>query len=447
MQPSLSSLSSKQVLWRPNPGPQTRFLASDADEVLYGGAAGGGKSAAAIALPLRFVHRSRFRCLFLRREARYLRDAIDKSEAIYPKLGARRNQSTNTWYFPSGAQVWLNHCEHESDISNYDSLEFNLVIFEELTHFTERQYLGIKARIRGADPESPHWVRATTNPGGIGHEWVFARWGNWLNPTTQPHAVSGEKLWFTAGAKPVTRDTPNALSRTFIAARLEDNPYIAPEYKSQILQLDPVRRAQLGEGDWLAKPGAGKYFKRTWIKNYFDHYPASQHRVRYWDLAAGGDYAAGIRYAKCGNLWVIEDLEHLRGTPHEVRSLVYSTAKRDGQAVEVYVEQDPGQAGKDQAFSYTTAPELQGYTVRFRPKRIDKVTAFGPFSSRVEAGLVGMVRGPWNQTLFEECEAFPDGAHDDICDALSGAHAVLTVPETASFTEQKTAFQAFRRRE
>mgnify|MGYP000092985837 CR=1 FL=1 len=435
------------MLWVPNKGPQTRFLASNADEALYGGAAGGGKSAAAVALPLRFVHRPRFRCLFLRREARYLRDAIDKSESIYPKLGARRNQSTNTWYFPSGAQVWLNHCEHESDIANYDSLEFNLVIFEELTHFTERQYLGIKARIRGADPESPHWVRATTNPGGIGHEWVFNRWGNWLNPAIQPRAASGEKLWFTNEPTPVPRGTEHALSRTFIAARLEDNPYIGPEYKAQILQLDAVRRAQLGDGDWLAKPGEGKYFKRSWIKDYFDIYPHASRRVRYWDLAAGGDYAAGIRYSRVGSGWCIEDLEHLKATPGKVRELVYATARRDGPSVEVHIEQDPGQAGKDQAFSYTTAPELQGFTVRFRPKRVDKVTAFGPFSSRVEAGLVGMVRGAWNQKLFEECEAFPDGKHDDICDALSGAHAVLIIAEPASFTEQKTAFSSFSRRE
>lgn len=437
----------QEILWKPNPGPQTRFLSSNADECLYGGAAGGGKSAASIALPLRWVEHQKFRCLFLRREARYLVDAIDKSESLYPKLGAHRNRQTNTWYFPSGAQVWLNHCEHESDIANYDSLEFNLVIFEELTHFTLKQYLGIKARIRGAAPNCPHWARSTCNPGGEGAEWVFDRWGNWLNPQVTLRAESGQKLWFTEDRNPVAKGTKDSLSRTFIGAKLEDNPYVEASYRAQLLQLDPVRRAQLLHGDWLAKPAAGKYFKREWIKEYFDHYPHAERRVRYWDLAAGGDYAAGIRYAKCGPLWVIEDLEHLQGTPHQVRSLVYSTAARDGREVEVHVEQDPGQAGKDQAFSYTTAKELQGYTVRFRPKRVDKITAFGPFSSRAEAGLVGMVRGPWNAKLFEECEAFPDGTHDDICDALSGAHAVLTTSEAPSFAEQKEAFQGFKRRE
>ena len=77
----------QRVLWRPNPGPQTRFLASTASEVLYGGAAGGGKSAASVALPLKWIHNGAFRALFLRREAKYLSDAIDKSQALYPHFG------------------------------------------------------------------------------------------------------------------------------------------------------------------------------------------------------------------------------------------------------------------------------------------------------------------------------------------------------------------------
>ncbi len=116
-------------------GPQYRFLASSASEVCYGGAAGGGKSAASIAFPLRWVHNPRFRCLFLRREAKYLSDALEKSGALYPAFGARLVQSPKIiWTFPSGATVWLNHCEHESDVANYDSLEFHLIIFEEVTH-------------------------------------------------------------------------------------------------------------------------------------------------------------------------------------------------------------------------------------------------------------------------------------------------------------------------
>jgi len=165
-----------QILWRPNPGPQTKFLSSSAAEVLFGGAAGGGKSAGSIALPLRWTDNGSFRALFLRREAKYLSDAIDKSTALYPQLGAKLVQSPKIiWTFPSGAKVWLNHCEHETDVANYDSLEFHLVIFEELTHFTEKQYRGIRARIRGTDPTLPRYSRATSNPGGEGHEWVFKR--------------------------------------------------------------------------------------------------------------------------------------------------------------------------------------------------------------------------------------------------------------------------------
>ncbi len=258
-------MTDRRVLWQPNPGPQTRFLASTANEVLYGGAAGGGKSAASVALPLRWVNNGAFRTLFLRREAKYLSDAIDKSRALYPHFGARLVQSPKIiWTFPSGAQVWLNHCEHESDVSNYDSLEFHLVIFEELTHFTEKQYRGIRARIRGTDPTLPRFSRATSNPGGEGHDWVFARFGAWLDPKHQRPAKSGETRWYSGDAE-VQRGAEDSLSRQFIPATLADNPYIGAEYRAQLMDLDPVRRAQLRDGDWLAQPGKGMYFKRKWF--------------------------------------------------------------------------------------------------------------------------------------------------------------------------------------
>lgn len=241
-----------RVLWQPNPGRQTKFLASRAKRALYGGAAGGGKSAALLACPLRWIENPNYRGLYLRRESQYLGDAVDKSKRLYPALGARLVMGPRiVWTFPSGAELWMNHCKDEGDIANYDSFEFSEVLFDELTHFTERQFVGICARLRGTDPTLPYWCRAATNPGGVGHEWVKRRWSAWLDPKHKSPADEGETRWMLRGGE-VAEGTHNATSYTFVPALLADNPKVDPAYRAELEELDPLRRKQLLGGDWNA---------------------------------------------------------------------------------------------------------------------------------------------------------------------------------------------------
>jgi predicted phage terminase large subunit-like protein len=418
------------VLWQPNPGPQTRFLASRASEALYGGAAGGGKSAASVALPLRWVGHADFRCLFLRREAKYLSDAIDKSNALYPKLGAKLVQSPKIiWTFPSGAQIWLNHCEHESDVANYDSLEFACVIFEELTHFTERQYRGIRARIRGTNPALPRISRATCNPGGEGHEWVFRRFALWLDPSSPDRAAPGEVRWYR-GDDPVAPGAADALSRTFIPAKLADNPHVTPEYRAQLLDLDPVRRAQLLDGDWLKKASPRDYWDRSRI-THVDHAPSDAvARVRCWDFGAtaDGDPTVGTLLSLTSTkLIAIEHVLRFRGPPEKVhaefRRVAIADKEHDRRTVQ-WIPEDPGQAGKDQVRAYQN--ENPGITIRARRPTGDKLTRFGPASARAFAGNLVVVRGSWNGDLHDELEAAPEQTNDDQMDTISDGVAVLT---------------------
>lgn len=240
------------ILWQPNPGRQTRFLAHRAKRALYGGAAGGGKSAALMACPLRWIGNPNYRGLYLRREAQYLGDAVDKTKKLYPALGGTLVMGPRImWTFPSGATLWMNHCAHDNDVSNYDSFEFSEVLFDELTHFTERQYVGINARLRGTDPTLPYWSRAATNPGGVGHAWVKRRWGAWLDKKHASPAREGETRWVLRGAE-VPQGTPNATSYTFVPALLDDNPKVDPAYRAELEELDPLRRRQLIAGDWDA---------------------------------------------------------------------------------------------------------------------------------------------------------------------------------------------------
>jgi predicted phage terminase large subunit-like protein len=408
--------SSQTILWSPTQA-QALFLSSPADEALYGGAAGGGKSAAVVALPLRWVDNPRFNALVLRRDTTQLRDLISKTEALYPALGAKLNLTTGTWRFPSGARVWFTHCEHETDVSRFDGQEFHLVVFDELTHFTEKQYRAIRARIRGTDPTLPRATRATTNPGGPGHEWVFARFAAWLDPKHPRPSESGRLRWYT-GDDEVARGTPDALSRTFVPARLEDNPHVTPEYRAALLQLDPLRRAQLLSGDWLARPAAGLYFKRDWFRA--GRLGERITRCRYWDRAASptGDWTVGLRMASDGTAFLIEDVERLRGTPSQVQTRIRGIAETEPDVTQV-LEQDPGQAGVAEVDAY--ARLLRGLPFRFVRPTGDKVTRALPASAQAEAGKIYCAEGAWRTTLFGELEAFPEGGHDDQVDALSGA--------------------------
>lgn len=377
-------------------------------------------------MPLRWIGHGAFRALFLRREAKYLADAIDKSTALYPAFGGKLVLSPKiVWTFPSGAKIWLNHCEHESDVANYDSLEFHLVIFEELTHFTEKQYRGIRARIRGTDPRLPRATRATTNPGGPGHEWVFKRFGAWLDPQHPHPAAPNDIRWFK-GDDEVAPGTSLALTRQFIPAKLADNPHVTAEYEATLLDLDPVRRAQLLGGNWLARPAAGAYFKRRWFK-YVNAIPAGTNWVRSWDFAAttDGDWTVGTLIGECPDkTFIIGDVRRLRGVPGDVEREVRVTAELDGRSVPVRIPQDPGQAGKAQVVAY--AKLLSGFDIAGIVQTGDKVVRAAPLSAQVSVGNVaiyigkpGEPRHAWVEPLLEELEAFPEGDHDDQVDATA----------------------------
>lgn len=447
------------IIWRPNPGPQTQFLASSAYEVLFGGASGGGKSAAIIAAVLRWVEVPYFRALILRRETTQLQDLLDKSRALYPKVfpGCVFNANTNTWIFPSGARVRFNHCKEESDKYDYQGQEFQLVIFDELTHFSIGQYLEISSRIRSAGVGLPRYLRATSNPGGSGHEWVFKRFGAWLNPEFEaaglkprldeegrrlPPAKPGEKLWVLStrndGEVYVPAGTPDALSRQFIPALLKDNPKLLendPTYRVKIMQLDPVRRAQLLDGNWLVKPAAGLLFKRSWV-TFLDQPPPDLRWVRAWDLAATPKtdtndpaWTAGVKMARWirpeGVVYVVGDVRRVRAGPGERDAFIRATAESDGHAVRIALPQDPGQAGVDQVDSFKRL--LAGFGMLFLRPSQDKTTRFAPFSAQASPPLqsVAIVRGTWNDAYLDELEAFPDGNKVDQADATSDAFAIV----------------------
>lgn len=427
----------RQIAWRPNPGPQTRFLASTAFEALYGGAAGGGKSDALLMGALRYVDRPTYRALLLRRTfPELLRSLIPKSFTRYLPTGAKPVMSSQPhWRFPSGAVIEFSHLQHESDVHKYQSAEYQFIGFDELTSFTEKQYEYMLSRLR-TTADIPCRVRAGTNPGGEGADWVFKRWGPWLDPECPVRAEPGQKLYYVntdEGPEWISTPVSDALSRVFFPARVSDNPHLNDGYEQVLRGMDRVTRAQLLDGNWLAKPAAGEYFRRGWFK-FVQAAPAIvRKRVRAWDLAStenGGDWTVGVLLSRVDKTWCIEDVVRIRKRPSGVEAEVMATAKIDPPGTEIRIPQDPGQAGKAQAEAYIR--QLAGKAVYAKPVTGDKITRAKPASAQVEAGNISIVEAPWNRPFLESLEAFPSpDAHDDDVDAFADAFNATIQPATA----------------
>ena len=139
------------VAFMPNEGPQTDFLASDEKDVLYGGAAGGGKSFAMLIDPLRYCHKKGHRALILRRSMPELRELIDKSRELYPRAfpGTKFREVEKIWNFPSGAKIEFGFLEKEADVYRYQGQAYSWIGFDEITHLpTEFGWNYLASRLR-----------------------------------------------------------------------------------------------------------------------------------------------------------------------------------------------------------------------------------------------------------------------------------------------------------
>lgn len=170
-------MDERKILWEPNRGPQTAFLAATADEVLYGGAVGGGKTDAVLVWPLHRVHHPLHRSIILRRERKRLQEIIDRARWLYAQVDPSGlwHETELRWKWSTGAFTQFGHAEQEKDIEAFKSFEYDLVLFDELTEFTEWQYKFMFMRNRSKVEEFRPLMRSATNPGGDGMAWVDER--------------------------------------------------------------------------------------------------------------------------------------------------------------------------------------------------------------------------------------------------------------------------------
>ena len=280
------TIKNSNVIFHANEGPQTDFLAADEKDVLYGGAAGGGKSYAMLVDPLRYAHKKAHRALILRRSMPELREMIDKSRELYPQAfpGAKFREVEKLWNFPSGAKIEFGFLERDADVYRYQGQAYSWIGFDEITHLpTEFSWNYLASRLRTTDPEIKTYLRCTANPGGVGSQWVKKRY---IEPSESNKSFMGK----------------DGLTRKFIPAKLVDNPYLAKDgvYEQMLMSLPPIQRRQLLEGNWDVAEGAA-----------FVEFDPTVHVISpfvlpvHWERLKGIDY--GYASESCC-LWGIMDI-------------------------------------------------------------------------------------------------------------------------------------------
>ena len=459
----------------PQPGPQTAFLTSQADIVIYGGSAGGGKSFGLLIDPVRHRENPKFSAVIFRRTSPQLMNPgalWDEASELYPKIGAAPLKSDKTFLWGSGMRVMFAHMEHEKNKHDWQGSQVPMFGFDEVTHFTESMFVYMMSRNRSASGV-PGYIRATCNPDP--KSWV-RRWIDWwIKGKDYPKEQRGEpipersgviRFFIRDGNEMIWRDTREELieefkhqygkdpdgnwavenmikSFTFIPATIYDNKILMrqdPTYLASLNALPRVERERLLGGNWDVAPEAGTYYNRNWIKQVGQLPPGSRF-IRFWDRAASEpseaypdpDWTVGLLMAKtplgsdCPD-YVICDVVRFRSRPAGVKKRIRDTAEADGTRVQIMIEEEPGSSGKADAYDITKALTEDGYEARSKRPSGDKLTRYLPFSAAAENGQIGIMHGAWVEAFHDENEscAFDDKDKDDQCDAASGAYNRLS---------------------
>lgn len=456
----------KYTIHTPHPVQQIA-LSLNNRELLFGGAAGGGKSDYMLMAALQYVDVPGYSALILRRSWPDLNSPgaiLERfTQWMAPHMKSKevhRGDQGRIWTFPSGAKIAFGYAARPADKYKFQGAEYQFVGFDEATQFEPEIYEYLLSRIRKPviacaictlplqryithgkvafrhekgqkgicesplpDPgamaeytaapdgttlfDLPLRMRLTANPGGLSHNYFKERF------------IDG-----------TMRDGDGkAIDAAFIPSALKDNPSLnQAEYQAQLANLSPVDRERLLNGNWEVMD-EGAWFHRGMFQ-WIEEPPLDKDvimRCRFWDFAATdgktSDYTAG---AKCSlttdGRWIIEDIKRFKKLPAEVERAVRETAIEDGIDVKIYSEMEKGSAGKSLASHYTRNV-LPGFQYKAIPVSGTKEARAGAFASQAAEYNVYGVKGDWNIDFINEATTFPKGLHDDQVDAV--VHAFI----------------------
>ncbi len=293
---------------------QKQFMDADADEVLFGGAAGGGKSYGQLVDALLYaLQYPGSRQLILRRSFPELEHSIIfASLKFYPTKAAKYKSASHTWEFANQSLIEFGYLANEKDMLRYQGAEYDVIRFDELTHFTEMQYTYLMSRLRGVNPY-PKQMKSSTNPGGIGHSWVKRRFIDGGVPN-QPQT-----------------DKETGLTRIFIPSFVRDNLFLMEAdkgYQKRLEQLPEAERKALLYGEWEIFDGQVFAEWRNNAKGYlnrrFTHviapFPIPPHwrRFRTFDFGYAKPFAVSwFALDEDGRAYNYRELYGCTGTPDE----------------------------------------------------------------------------------------------------------------------------------
>ena len=414
-----ASRPKQEIAWQPHPGPQTRLLTCPCDDILYGGARGGGKTDGTIGVCVAHAtqHPEHARILYLRRTMPELEDVVVRSQQLLPLTGAEWGAQARTWTWPTGAYMRLRYLDRDADAMRYQGHAYTLIVVDEAGQFPAPTGIDeLRATLRSAQGV-PTRIVLTANPGGPGHDWLRERYVDGAEPNV-PREIPGHDP-----------RSPGQW-RVYIPSRLQDNPSLMadPAYMDRIraaCEGQPWKLRAWLEGDWDASR-EGNLIRTEWIRAAprYSRPPDTFRRVvQSWDCAMKGTQASDFNV--CTTWGESEDRSvHLldvwrqRASFGELERAALSLAARWEPSVIVVEDKANGSALIDRL---RHSREVRASIHEVSPTT-DKAARMAVQTPWLETRRVWLPRSaPWLLDYESELLGFPDVPHDDQVDSTSQA--------------------------
>ncbi|MGL5926368.1 phage terminase large subunit, partial [Chroococcidiopsis sp.] len=345
---------------------------------------------------------------------------------------------------PSGATIRFAHLQHEKNIYDWQGSQLARIGFDELTHYTQKQFFYLLSRNRSTSAIAPQ-IRGTCNPDA--DSWVAKLISWWIDddgyPISERSGVlryfvrQGDEMRYADSIVELQESFPNLQpkSLTFIPSSIFDNKIGLskdPGYLANLQALHPVDRARLLEGNWKIRTDSGAFINRSFFEIVED-FPDTGTIVRAWDMAGtekhlknDPDYTCGVKMLKSGNLYYVLDVIQVQISAAQVNDLILRTALNDGVGCKVRFEIEPGSAGKINASTLTKM--LVGYDAAGIRSQGDKLTRAKGFATAAANSQVKLVRAAWCDRYLSELHNIPESPHDDQLDASAICYNELSKP-------------------